>query len=201
MKKQIMLIAIVCMATVGTISAQHDHSEHMKKDDHSMHMKKDMDGEMGMVTKYDVDPKFQAQLNGVMSANQNLVDAFLHDDEARIKKVITELSGSLMKVDMSLLSGEAHHTWMEYSKEIKEAAKQITDADDIQFQRIQLAKLNDALYKSLKAFGTGGIEVYFNYCPMANNVGANWLTTSSEIQNPYMGQKMPKCGSNKEILN
>jgi hypothetical protein len=131
MKKQIMLIAILFMATVGTSSAQHDHSEHMKKDDHSMHMKKDMDGEMGMVKKYDVDSKFQAQLNGVMSANQNLVDAFLNDDEARIKKSITELSGSLMKVDMSLLSGEAHHKWMEYMNEIKSEAKQITGAKHI----------------------------------------------------------------------
>ena len=201
MKKQIMLMTIMCMVIAGTSVAQHDHSEQMKKDDHSMHMKKDMDGETGMIKKYDVDTKFQAQLNGVMSANQNLVDAFLHDDEALIKKAITELSGSLMKVDMSLLSGEAHHKWMEYMNEIKSEAKQITGANDIDFQRIHLAKLNDALYKSLKAFGTGGTEVYYNYCPMANSVGANWLTTSSEIQNPYMGQKMPKCGSNKEILN
>jgi Cu(I)/Ag(I) efflux system membrane fusion protein len=192
MKKQIMLTAVFYMAVLGTSVAQHDHSSHMKSE---------MDGDMVMVKKYDVDVKFQDQLKGVMEANQILIEAFSNDNADAIKSATTKFTADLTKVDMSLLSGEAHHTWMKYSKEMKKAAEQINNTDDVGFQRIQLAKLDEALYKSLKSFGTGGIDVYYNYCPMANDVGANWLTTSSEIQNPFMGQKMPKCGSNKEVLN
>lgn len=193
MKKQIMLAGLLIFSILSAAVAQHDHSMQMKMDKHD---------HMDMVKKYDVDSKFQSQLKGLVHANQKLVDAFLNDDNAQIKSAITEFSGQLMNVDMSLLTGEAHYKWMEYLKEMKTETKQIIGANDIGYQRIHLAKLNVPLYKSLKSFGTGGAEVYYNYCPMANNsTGANWLTTSSDIQNPYMGQKMPKCGSNKEILN
>jgi len=202
MKKQILFMAIVYLAAIGNVIAQHEHSDHMKDDDHSADMMKSMDHKMEMIKSYDVDNQFQEQLQGLIKTNQNLVNAFSNDDEDAIKSAITDFSKSLTEVNMSLLSGDAHHDWMAYSMEISNATRQIKEADDIKFQRIQLAKLNDALYKSLKAFGTGGMDVYYDYCPMANNsVGANWLTTSSEIQNPYMGQQMPKCGSNKEILN
>jgi len=31
--------------------------------------------------------------------------------------------------------------------------------------------------------------------------GANWLSESKEISNPYLGQSMPTCGTVKEELN
>ncbi len=192
MKKQIILTCLLFITIIGTSLAQHEHSSHMKMD------KKD---HMDMVKKYDVSAKFQAQLKDVIYANQKLSEAFLNDDKAKIKSSITEFSSQLTKVDMSLLKGDAHHAWMSYSKELKSESSQIIESTDIAKQRVHLAKLNDALYMSLKAFGTGGTEVYYNHCPMANGSGANWLTTSKGIQNPYMGQKMPGCGSNKEVIN
>ncbi len=194
MKKQIMLTGLLVFSILSTIVAQHDHSSSMKKD-------MDMDEHMEKVKKYDVNSEFQVQLKAVLDSNQKLVDAFLNDDNERIKSAITELSAHLAKVDMSILARESHYKWMEYLNEMKPEVKQIILANDIGYQRIHLAKLNETLYKSLKSFGTGGNEIYYNYCPKANMVGANWLTTSNEIQNPYMGQKMPNCGSNKEVLN
>jgi len=187
-----MLACLLFITIVGTSLAQHEHPSHTKMDKHD---------HKDMVKKYDVDSKFQAQLKGVVDANQKLGDAFLNDDEAQIKTGIAAFSSQLSNVDMSLLKGDAHHAWMSYSKELKSETKQIVESDDMATQRVHLAKLNDTLYKSLKAFGTGGAEVYYNYCPMANKSGASWLSTSKGIQNPYMGQKMPKCGSNKEVLN
>ncbi len=192
MKKQIMLACLLFITIVGTSLAQMDHSSHMNMKKHS---------DMDMIEKYNVDAKFQEQLKNVVDANQKLGVAFLNDNKAQIKSNITEFSSQLSKVDMSLLEGDAHHAWMSYSKELNSETKQIIESNDIANQRVHLAKLNEALYKSLKAFGTGGAEVYYNHCPMANGDGANWLTTSKGIQNPYMGQAMPTCGSNKEILN
>ncbi len=43
--------------------------------------------------------------------------------------------------------------------------------------------------------------LYVDYCPMANkNKGAYWLSQIKEIQNPYQGQKMPRCGEIKKVL-
>ncbi|NNC61403.1 MAG: DUF3347 domain-containing protein, partial [Eudoraea sp.] len=34
------------------------------------------------------------------------------------------------------------------------------------------------------------------HCPMANsNKGADWLSSSKEIRNPYYGEAMLTCGS------
>jgi hypothetical protein len=34
-----------------------------------------------------------------------------------------------------------------------------------------------------------------------NGEGANWISSTKEIVNPYMGQQMPHCGSIKETIN
>ena len=37
--------------------------------------------------------------------------------------------------------------------------------------------------------------LYLQYCPMANNnQGAQWLSTSPVIANPYYGEAMHRCG-------
>lgn len=44
--------------------------------------------------------------------------------------------------------------------------------------------------------------LYQAFCPMYNNnKGGLWLSISKEVQNPYFGSKMMKCGSvQQEIL-
>lgn len=43
-------------------------------------------------------------------------------------------------------------------------------------------------------FGIEGV-VYHQYCPMVfGNVGANWLSSEEQIQNPYLPETMLGCG-------
>ena len=61
--------------------------------------------------------------------------------------------------------------------------------------------LSDNLYKSVKAFGIGGTDAFYEYCPMAfNNEGGYWLSDNEKIVNPYFGDKMLNCGEVKEKL-
>jgi len=47
----------------------------------------------------------------------------------------------------------------------------------------------------VKLFGVNQ-KVYEQFCPMAeNNTGAFWLSLQEQIKNPYLGQKMLKCGN------
>ena len=56
------------------------------------------------------------------------------------------------------------------------------------------------MYDMVKAFG-GGQLLYQDFCPMYNNQkGAAWLSETKEIKNPYLGKKMPTCGSVKEEI-
>ena len=67
--------------------------------------------------------------------------------------------------------------------------------------RKSFAGLSSELADAVKMFGLNNQTAYYQYCPMANdNAGAYWLSQYKEIKNPYLGAKMPTCGSIKEVL-
>jgi hypothetical protein len=151
--------------------------------------------------QFQVDASFQQQLAGVFAAYVGLKDAFVSSDAANVKEKATAETEALDKVDMKLLSGAAHSDWMNYSAAIQASLKEIQAGTDIEAQRKAFSTLSDNLYKSVKAFGLGGQEAYYEFCPMAfNNEGAYWLSDKSEIRNPYFGDAMLTCGSVKEKL-
>lgn len=68
-------------------------------------------------------------------------------------------------------------------------------------QRLALGTLSSAMYGMLKAADLKNAGVYHEYCPMAfNNKGAYWLSSESEIKNPYFGKKMLECGEVTDSL-
>lgn len=78
---------------------------------------------------------------------------------------------------------------------IKNAAKEIASTDDIALQRKAFERLGMEMEPLLKGSLASG-EIYKQYCPMAfGNQGAAWLSDSKKIQNPYFGDKMPRCGT------
>jgi hypothetical protein len=84
--------------------------------------------------------------------------------------------------------------------EVIEAANLIASSDDLKGQRAAFKTITDGLILALKADKeTAG--VYVQYCPMAfGNTGANWLSMSEEILNPYFGAMMLKCGRVEEEI-
>ena len=83
---------------------------------------------------------------------------------------------------------------------IKEHADAIVKSADVDAERLHFSELSSHTYELVKAFGAGK-KIYYDHCPMAfNGKGANWLSEASAIQNPYMGTKMPECGSVEQII-
>lgn len=79
--------------------------------------------------------------------------------------------------------------------ELIEITTRITQTEDIEKQREQLSALTDEVMKLVEAGGNGGQKLYYQHCPMAfDNLGASWLSTEKEIQNPYFGDRMLTCG-------
>jgi Cu(I)/Ag(I) efflux system membrane fusion protein len=102
---------------------------------------------------------------------------------------------------MGLLKGEAHMTWMEYLEILESEITSISSNSNISAQRISFARFNDALYASVQAFGLHHGMIYYQYCPMANgDKGAYWLSNIREIENPYFGDEMLKCGETRETI-
>ncbi len=151
--------------------------------------------------QFQVDNKFQEQLAGVFTAYIEMKDAFVASDASKVKSEASEAKDALTKVDMKLLTGAAHNDWMNYLTPLETSLKEIEGSSDIEAQRKSFSALSDNLYKSVKAFGLGGKQAFYEYCPMAfNNEGAYWLSEQEKIRNPYFGDKMLTCGEVKEKL-
>lgn len=151
--------------------------------------------------KFEVGTDFKKQLTQVYNKYLMMKDAFVESDAHEVMTAANELSGSLKNVDMGLLKGNAHMTWMEYLDAMKKSTDKISKLMDIEKQRNEFAKFNLTFYKALKAFGLSNTTAYYQYCPMAEkDKGAYWFSATEEIRNPYFGDAMLGCGENRETI-
>jgi hypothetical protein len=179
------LFAMSAMALTANCSSKKEHD-----DDHHENAE----------TQTNTDPTFQKQLASVFTAYVILKDAFVATDATKVKAAAAETQKSIAGVDMKLLKGDAHHNWMNYLGTIQKSLTDIQGSSDIETQRKTFSALSDALYKSVKEFGIGGLKAYYEFCPMALDGGAYWLSSEEKILNPYFGDKMLHCGTVKEKL-
>ena len=89
---------------------------------------------------------------------------------------------------------QASVTKLDVTKELTSALNRIAQTRDIEGQRAAFVVLSAEVESMLEGALKGG-AIYKQYCPMAfGNTGAHWLSNTKEIQNPYFGDKMLKCG-------
>ena len=182
----------------GKVSLGHDHGAMATSEveDHSQHETVEMETET-----IEVSMEFKKQLQEVYDSYSKMKDAFVSSDAEEVKKSAEQVIFSLQRVDMGLLTGEAHMTWMKYLEVLESEITTISTTSNITVQRIAFAEFNDALYASVKAFGLHHGMIYYQYCPMANgDVGAYWLSNIEEINNPYFGDEMLRCGETRETI-
>jgi Cu(I)/Ag(I) efflux system membrane fusion protein len=182
----------------GKVSLGHDHGAMAAEtqEDHSEHQEMDMPD-----LKAVVNAEFKQQLQKVYDDYILMKDAFVASDTREVRKTADKVKSSLQGIDMGLLEGDAHMVWMEYLDKLDAEITSISSNTDISAQRVSFASFNDAFYASLKAFGLHHGTVYYQYCPMANgDKGAFWLSDVEEINNPYFGEDMLRCGETRETL-
>ena len=164
----------------------------------------DMSGDKSseMPKKLEVSMDFTMQLNTVFDQYIILKNAFVQSDVKKANKAAQKVQQALSKVDMKLLTGDAHMQWMDLSGNLDKQIKLIISSDKIEDQRMAFSEFSDQFYKAVKTFGLMGKTAYYQFCPMAKNgKGAYWLSEIKDIRNPYFGKKMIDCGETKETLN
>src|SRR5690606_4267020 len=187
-------VALIANCSGGKHDDQHGHN------DEAEHASGSTDEE-ATGPQSEVASEFQNQLAAVFNSYVELKDALVASDAGSARTEANETNEALAKVDMKLLTGAAHNDWMTFVAPMENALKEIQSASDIEVQRQAFSDLSDNLYKSVKAFGLGGKEAFYEYCPMAfNDEGAYWLSDQEKIRNPYFGDKMLTCGMVKEKL-
>jgi Cu(I)/Ag(I) efflux system membrane fusion protein len=138
-----------------------------------------------------------------------LVDRYLSMKEMlsndRLEGAKNQLAGFKKEVMQNKEMNEhPEHSVMhqEHHAAMVEALRKASKTEDIQAFRSSFAEVSKQLVKAVENQGFEDKELYWQYCPMAeNNKGAYWLDDQKEIANPYMGQQMPGCGSTEKTIS
>lgn len=178
MKKFRTGIVVIAAITLSTFVTACNGNKNQNQD--GMMENKSEDGMGDMMNK---DGAMQSDMSPMMTSYMELKDALVSDDPEK--------------------AGNAAENMLE-APGVQDAAKSslqgIAGSDDLKEQRKHFSELSEEMYRMAKE-GDMDETLYWNHCPMAMNNGANWLSMSEKISNPYMGQRMPGCGSVQETLN
>jgi len=131
----------------------------------------------------------------------NLKNALTKDNADSASAYAKFLFNSVDNVKTDKLSTVQYEAWIKNMKDISYNAEHIKATDDIEHQREHFIKLSSAVYNVIKEFKSNPDNVYYQFCPMADNgKGAYWISENPKVVNPYYGKKMLNCGSTKETL-
>jgi hypothetical protein len=128
--------------------------------------------------------------------DENLAKAYAHYEH--IKIALVGSNSNDVKLGATMLSNSLKS--VEGSDAASKAVKDIESAADLKSQRIAFSALSDEMAVLVEGNLKSGM-IYKDFCPMALGGGAYWLSSEKEIQNPYFGNKMLKCGSVKGVIN
>jgi Cu(I)/Ag(I) efflux system membrane fusion protein len=137
----------------------------------------------------------------VFDAYEDMKDALVKDNMDNAKKAAEDMKVQLDKVKTENLTPADITNWNKEAKKMREHLDKIQAATNIEEMRTHFSTLSEVLYADIKKYGLADETVYYQYCPMAfDNKGANWLSEDEEINNPYFGDKMLRCGETKDTI-
>jgi len=149
---------------------------------------------------------FNQSFDQLLSAYLQVKDALVASDTNLVNKAAAELLVAADSLKTEEIKGDStgalKATAKDFALTINGSAKGILGEVDIENKRKDFELITDALYNLIRTVKYSGKKVYYNFCPMAfNDKGAYWMSTESEIRNPYFGNKMLTCGNVTDSLD
>lgn len=157
-------------------------------------------------------PEFNNQITTLIDSYMAMKSAFVEADTSKIKTKTAGFIASADSLHLNELQEKDSSVFMAVQQnlsDIKANAKPILEESDITEMRHDFSMVSENLYPFLKTIGYEGEKLYWQNCPMAfgEDKPANWLSNSSEINNPYLGKKDPvyksamlHCGENMDSI-
>jgi hypothetical protein len=145
--------------------------------------------------------KTTVSIKDILASYLQMKNAFAKDNDKDAASAGKEMVKAFEKFDKTSLTAGQTKTFGDIQDDAKEHAEHIgANAGNIKHQREHFDMLSQDIYQLVKAFGAGQ-TLYYDHCPMYNDhKGADWISETKDIKNPYLGQSMPSCGSVKEEL-
>jgi hypothetical protein len=139
-----------------------------------------------------------------LQAYYDMKDAFVKSDTSQVNSTATIFVSKLEDIKAGDI--KADNAIVELTTQLKGTLVTETNnliaAKEIESKRKAFQVVSDGMFDFLRTIGYNGSKVYQQYCPMAfNNTGAAWLSNSTEIVNPYFGEKMLHCGDVRDSVS
>jgi len=151
--------------------------------------------------KVAISEKEKQGFEAILSNYLKFKDALVEDDFGSAKKLNSKVNDQIKKINKSQLNSEAGKIWESFQKELLVSTNTMDSAKDIKEMRNSFDELSETMIGLVKSFQLTHKELYVLHCPMAdNNKGADWLSASSEIKNPFYGSAMLTCGELKSTI-
>jgi hypothetical protein len=142
-----------------------------------------------------------ASTDEAINAYLQLKNALTTDNGKEAATAGKKLHDAMQKLDQASFIDNQKKVYDEVKEDIKEHAEHISsNAEKIAHQREHFDMLSQDMYDLVKSVKPNQ-TLYKDHCPMYNdNKGAFWLSEVKEIKNPYLGKKMPTCGTITEEI-
>ncbi|ASO05832.1 MULTISPECIES: efflux RND transporter periplasmic adaptor subunit [Flavobacteriaceae] len=151
--------------------------------------------------KVSVSQKAKDALKPLFTEYLSMKDALTNDNLENAKKAGSNILKTVDGLNMALFTGESHNVWMGLSSDLKNTLQHVQHFKTLEEIRKAFQQVSNIIIGLETSFNPNDEALYVMHCPMANNnKGADWVSTSKEVKNPYYGQSMPTCGEvTKEI--
>lgn len=175
------------VVTNGTFTV--DAAAQLQGKSSMMNQKVEMNAEMGMEMK--LSKAFQTQFKQLLPSYFELKDALVASDAEKTSAIASEL---LQKTEKMNIEGSSEMLSGHVAK-IREMLEGISENVKLENQRYHFRILSQQMILVAGNVQEFDDTIYVQHCPMANsNKGADWLSLSKNIENPYYGEAMLTCG-------
>jgi len=124
----------------------------------------------------------------------------LENDKSNYSELADDILKQIRATKESNLKGKNFQYWNNKKKNIVSSLKLIKNVEDIEKARKLFEVLSRDISLLAKYFGPFKEDLFIQFCPMAGDKGAYWLSNSDKIRNPYFGESMLGCGEVKVII-
>ncbi len=155
---------------------------------------------------------FNQAITTAMNAYFDMKAAFVDADTAKAKencRKFVQLMDSIPFEELKKDTTGIYEIAFNDLANIKSNAESLLVQADITEMRKDFGMVSENLYPFLRTINYEGEKMYWQNCPMAfgDDKGANWISNTKEIVNPYLGKNHPEfkgsmlhCGEIKDTI-
>jgi len=155
---------------------------------------------------------FNSGIDRLVDKYFEIKDAFVDADTAKAKSAarqLVSLTDSSGLVELKKDASGIFESAAMQMNDVKLNAESLLKQTDLTEMRQDFRMIGESIYPLLKTIHYEGKTLYWQNCPMAfgEDKGANWISNTSEIINPYLGKNHPEfkatmlhCGEVKDSI-